>query len=343
VAPSLRSRVIELVAEWSGRRAVAELRTPWARRGWHRRACEWISQRLVEDGRPPTGPIEQFEHWEISAVMRVDTIRGRVWFKAVFPLWVHEPVVTSLLDREMPGMVAPVIAIENTEGWLLLDDVGPEFVADHPEADAATIRRLVECQRMFIGRTDELVAIGCPARPLSSLARDLAHTLADPAVRAWIEVTDQRVEVLVAWVDDSAAEIDRLGYPDTLVHGDFHPRNAVVTGHGPVIFDWSDAAIANPLVDAMTWSGWLQDDVERGERAWRVFLDAWSDVCPIEQVEPKRRQLAALAAAYHTVSYAGIVTRLEPLRRSDIAGGLDLYFRILDRSVPSDGRALPVA
>jgi hypothetical protein len=85
--------------------------------------------------------------------------------------------------------------------------------------------------------------------------------------------------------------------------------------------------------DRLTWSGWIHDDAGRGERAWRVVLDAWTDVCPIEQVEPKRRRLAALAAAYHTVSYADIVTRLEPLRRSDIAGGLDLYFRILDLSV----------
>ncbi len=333
-APSLRPRLIELLAEWRGRCEVAMLRPPWARPGWHRRARDWISQRLVEAGRPPTGPIEQVKHWELSAVMCVDTARGRAWFKAVFPLFDHEPVVTALLDREMPGTVAAVIAIDHIEGWLLLDDVGSEFVADHPEADAATIRRLVECQRSFIGRTDDLLAIGCPVRPFRRLAHDLAVALADPALRAWVDVADQRVDVLVAWVDGIAAEIDRLGFPDTLVHGDFHPQDAVVTSDGPVIFDWSDAAIANPLVDAMTWSGWLNRDAERGERAWRAFLDAWADVCPIERVEPRRPQLAGLAAGYHTVSYAGIVSRLELTRRSHLAGALDHYFRILDHSVP---------
>lgn len=40
---------------------------------------------------------------------------------------------------------------------------------------------------------------------------------------------------------------------DRLCHGDFHPFNILMPPHGPVIIDWTNAAIGNPLADvAMT-------------------------------------------------------------------------------------------
>lgn len=333
--PGLHGRAEELLAEWRGEQPCPPLRPAWSRPGWYQRATRWITDRLVEAGRPPTGPIEQFVHWEISAVMRIDTAAGRAWFKAVFPLFAHEPAVTELLSRELPGHVAPVIAADAREGWLLLDDVGSEVVADHPTADPATIRRLVDCQRRFVGRDDALLGVGCRRRPFRALAEELTVALDHPVARDWVDVTDDRREELAAWIEAAATAVAELGFPDTLVHGDFHPENVGLTTEGPVIFDWSDAAVANPLVDAMTWSGWLSRDPERGERAWRTFFEEWADVCPPERVEPHRTALRGLAAAYHTVSYAGILRGLEPSCRADLATGLQQYFAVLDGTVPA--------
>jgi uncharacterized protein (TIGR02172 family) len=36
---------------------------------------------------------------------------------------------------------------------------------------------------------------------------------------------------------------------DRLCHGDFHPGNILMTAHGPVIIDWTDAARGNPMAD----------------------------------------------------------------------------------------------
>ena len=86
-------------------------------------------------------------------------------------------------------------------------------------------------------------------------------------------------EAIVEWarraVDDGA-----LGFPDTLVRRRLHPHNVAVVDGRPVIFDWSDAAVGHPWSTSRYWNGWLADDADRGERGWRVFLDAWSDVCP---------------------------------------------------------------
>jgi Ser/Thr protein kinase RdoA (MazF antagonist) len=149
-----------------------------------------------------------------------------------------------------------------------------------------------------------------------------------------VNVHGERAGGIVAWVEAQAAAMEDLGFPPTLVHGDFHPENVLRTDDGPVIIDWSDAAVAHPLVDMTTWSSWLSDDPERGERAWRRFFEAWADVCPIERVEARRAELAGVTAAYHVVSYAGIVRALEPLRRSDLGAGLRQYLEILERAVP---------
>jgi len=36
---------------------------------------------------------------------------------------------------------------------------------------------------------------------------------------------------------------------DRLCHGDFHPGNVIVSSRGPVIIDWIDATVGNPLAD----------------------------------------------------------------------------------------------
>ena len=139
---------------------------------------------------------------------------------------------------------------------------------------------------------------------------------------------------IVAWIDAAVGEVAGVGLPDTLVHGDFHPENVVVHDGRAVLFDWSDAAVAHPLVDAMTWSTWFDDDAARGERAWDVFLDAWSDVVPVERLRAARPTLVGLTAAYHAVSYAGILLATEPALRDELGDGLAIYGRALDGAVP---------
>ncbi len=45
---------------------------------------------------------------------------------------------------------------------------------------------------------------------------------------------------------------------DWVCHGDFHPENVVITGHGPMIIDWTDATRGNPLADVARTSLLLQ-------------------------------------------------------------------------------------
>ena len=97
-----------------------------------------------------------------------------------------------------------------------------------------------------------------------------------------------------------------------------------------VIFDWSDAAIAKPFVDVMTWATWLPHDPSARDALWQSFADVWADVLPPAAWLELRPTLEGIAGAYHVVSYAGIVRSLDRLRRPEHAGGLAEFFRFLD-------------
>ena len=124
----------------------------------------------------------------------------------------------------------------------------PSYAADL-RAGAPAIERLVSVQQQFVGRTKELVSVGCPDRRLSTLGPALDSVFDHRDVLRWITVEPERAAALVAWVNDAVRTIDALGIPDTLVHGDFHPGNVALADGRAVIIDWSDAAVTDPALD----------------------------------------------------------------------------------------------
>jgi hypothetical protein len=335
VEPALRCRLQEWIDghDWS---ATDPLPPPWTLPGWFERASDWIVAALARADLAPPDEIAQFRHWGISAVLRVDGSGSRYWFKAMSQHFRREASVSAFLDREAPGSVAAVIAVDAELGWLLLHDVGER--AGHP--DPHDVRRpyeqLRQLQQRFAGRERELVDAGCARRPLASLPHDLADVLDDPIVGEWLDVPAPRRRQLVDWLDDAVGRIDALRLPDVLVHGDFHPGNVTATGDGRwILFDWSDAAIAKPFVDVVTWATWIPDDAAALDALWLAFAERWSDVVPVDVWLSMRPALEAVSGAYHVVSYAGIVKSLDRFRRPEHAIGLVEFFGLLDAAAPT--------
>jgi hypothetical protein len=335
VEPALRGRL----HDWHERRgglAADPLRPPWTLPGWFERASDWIVTALDQAELAAPVEIAQFRHWGISAVVRVDGGGSRYWFKAVSEHFRREAGVSAFLDHEAPGSVAAVIAVDTERGWLLLHDVGEQASHPDPHDVRQPYEQLMRLQQRFAGREPELVAAGCARRPLASLTRDLAAVLDDPIVGEWLDVPARRRRRLVEWLDDAVRGLDALRLPDVLVHGDFHPGNVAETGDGRrVLFDWSDAAIAKPFVDVVTWATWIPDDAAALDALWRTFAELWSDVVAVDVWLSMRPTLEGVSGAYHVVSYAGIVKSLDPFRRPEHAIGLVDFFAVLDAAVPN--------
>jgi phosphotransferase family enzyme len=336
VEPELAARLAMWVEERLGRAEPDPLRVPWARPGWYDRASDWIRQILADAQREPPVAIVQHRHWGISAVMRVETASGRLWFKALFGHFRNEPQATAFIAELLPGATAGVVAWDATQGWMLLEDLPGDATPDehgHPIA----YEHLARLQASARGRDQELVANGCPRRPLVAVPGELAAVLDDPLLAPWLSVDVGRGAQVVDWLLDAVTRVEQLGLPDVLVHGDFHPGNVRVAGDRVVIFDWSDAAISKPFVDVVTWATWFDDDPAARDALWQSFAEVWAAVLPPAAWLELRPMLEGIAGAYHVVQYAAIVRELEPLRRPEHGGGLKEFFRLLDAAVSDAG------
>src|SRR5438552_511329 len=75
---------------------------------------------LVVDGRLPC---VSGEVWRLSAVLRGERPDGPVYFKAVFPLFHHEPAVTEALAAEHPSALPELVAVDHERGWMLMREL----------------------------------------------------------------------------------------------------------------------------------------------------------------------------------------------------------------------------
>lgn len=93
----------------------------------------------------------------------------------------------------------------------------------------------------------------------------------------------------------------RLPEGDSLCHGDFHPENVLMTARGPVVIDWTDATIGNPLADVARTSLLLQ-----------------SSTLPPEMPASTRLLLKAIRSRFHSI-YLKRYLQLRPASRAELA------------------------
>jgi hypothetical protein len=120
--------------------------------------------------------------WAISSVLRVPTSEGDVYFKAVPPLFDHEPALTSALARRHPGRITTVLATARERRWMLMEDVGGKELGEMADGAAweEAVGAYARLQLEWIDGVDALRALGCADRTLEVLESEIDETLADP-------------------------------------------------------------------------------------------------------------------------------------------------------------------
>jgi aminoglycoside phosphotransferase (APT) family kinase protein len=283
---------------------VPEQRPPWARPGWFAEVCGWLDESIDAIGLARNGSVEVVEQWAISSVLRCETEEGRVYFKAAFSIFGHEPALTRSLAAEYPMLVPEVLAVDVPRGWMLMRELrGMQIGDDGVERWSDAVAAIARIHRDWSDRYDELLAIGAQDRTLARLASEIRPTF-------------DAVEI--ASDEGMASELERrceklaLGpVPQTLVHGDFHPWNVMVDGEALRIFDWSDACISYPLFDLPTFLERAEDEGAR-EALLQTYLAAWGDVASAGELRAGHELSLPLACVHHAVSYLRIDEALEP-------------------------------
>jgi hypothetical protein len=189
-------------------------------------------------------PPLQHRTWNLSCIWSIPVrespgSRGRLWLKCVPGFFAYEACVLRRLSAEaVPRLVAA------QDHRLLLGDLpGRDGFDATPDEAEQVIKCLVGLQIRTVPLVPSLLADGVPDARSEALVQQLQAVVARRAPDNPI------LRHLAGSAGKQLAQAQSCGLPDVLVHGDAHPGNARIGLGTPILFDWGDARIGNPVLD----------------------------------------------------------------------------------------------
>jgi aminoglycoside phosphotransferase (APT) family kinase protein len=311
---------------------------PWQREGWLAAVSVWL--RSVVTG---VTAITQHATWCNSCVLRVETSGEAFYLKASPGYFLREGEVTAMLGRLFPVAVPRVVALERSRGWVLLEDLGDALVsALDLDSWADAVDAIASLHRRSIPVVQQLIQGGCVDRRPLVLATQI-EALANDTVVALPDGLRPRLQDAMGRLQELCAELEGSPFPSTLVHGDLHADNIMRTERGYVLFDWTDACVALPFVDLITFVGNFgpaSDDPVLREALRDRYLDAWGDVVPRAEAIDWFERAEPLAAMHQAVTYRGIYDAFGSAEWSQFSGALP---RWIERALSSPSLQAPQA
>ena len=318
---------LSAVASWARERAEgwSPLRPQWAHQGWFARASTWMMDQMAADGRPVVIAPRQHQLWGLSIVLRASSAEGNAFFKCSADLFRHEAVVTQALATQMSELVPEVIAVDGAQGWMLMRDLGAAELGDQDESlwhEGVVAHAGI--QQSWLGRTDELVALGLPVRSLTDLAAQVDAMTEDTVLmqRMSPDLRERWLAAAPAFIE-SCRRLDEIGPGPTLVHGDFHPWNVAFGPATTRVFDWTDAAVSHPFVDLATYV-FRTEDVAVRRRLVDAYVGAWSKIWPEESLREAAALGLVVGSLYQVQSYRALLPMLMGDGADDGLAGGDL-------------------
>ena len=305
----------------------------WRDPAWRAAADDWVGDRLAEAGRRATGPADSERLVPWSAVWRVPTDGGPVWFKACSVGVRHEPALYEVLVRRSPGHVLTPLAVDLERDLLLLPDGGSTLrQTEGARTDVAAWERMFQeyaaMQRGLEPHVDELVATGLTVAGPAELPAMRAALLADEGLLLLGDesgLTEAQRDELLAEQESYAAQCADLaayGVPLSLQHDDLHDNNVFGPAEpgGPLrVFDWGDAVVGHPfgvLLISLRVVSDLLEVPETGPEVRRLrdaYLEPWTG----------HWSLADLRDAARLAVRVGGVSRADCYRRALLAWPAD--------------------
>jgi hypothetical protein len=311
--PLARPEHRRLLAAWlAGHRS---FRVPWERRGWMQRAVDWSQAALTAHGLGRIDHVSQVRAWEFSTVLRL-TARGRPFFlKAVPPDRTREVLVTRHLGERLPHVVAPLLASDVEQGWMLMIGVeGPSL------EDIGDVRRWEAAARAYAGlqiewtdRADDLLRLGVRDLRPSRLVTEVDVCFADGSAltpglrRDLLPAEIETLRRLSPALTRACIELEAAGIPSTLDHADLWASNVIDAAAGPVIIDWEDACLSHPFFGLWYLLASAEDRVDEGataaSRIRDAYLEPWTRYAPAGQLRAVFDQAQRLAPLCFAITF----------------------------------------
>jgi hypothetical protein len=271
------------------------LRLPWARASGVRELFRWASQHVEVSGPPA-----QRKTWNLAGLFRVPTAGRPVWLKAIPPFAAAEPTAIAAIATVDPDLVPTVLA--SAPGRLLLADIPG---TDCWDASAEVVMDAVDRLATAQARIDQPPP-GLPDRRPEIVAAAVGDLLDGPV---GAELSPEELQATRS-LQSRWEMLADCGLPDTVVHGDFHPGNWRCGNGPPVILDFADAHLGNPVLDALRVIDYLPP--ERRHTAARTWIAAWAAAAPRSRPAEALRIAEPLAHLAYAVRYQEFLDNIEP-------------------------------
>jgi hypothetical protein len=275
---------------------IATLDLAWWCEGWLPRTEEWIRTEAGRLGYRAISEVAPVKCAYTAVILRADTDHGALYFKAAAAPLGRELPVTQALARLTPRSVPRVLALNETEHWMLMEDIGGHPLDEITELPIweDTVRAHAELQIRTSEHLDAWEALSVPdLRPEAMGGRLPAAFEQLPVLLSGLSpsLSGKELLALTDAVPAYAALCDELagyGLPAVLEHGDLHAGNIRVTAGGPVFFYWSHARIAHPffaLGDLLADDDWFPDRPDAFARLRDAYLEPWTAFMPRERLQ----------------------------------------------------------
>jgi hypothetical protein len=260
-------------------------RLAWDEPGWLDDATRWIDARVER-----TGDVELVRTRPWSAIARVPTRDGHLWFKENPPALAFEPELTRLLAGVRPDCLPEIAAAEGLR--FLTRHVGPSLRELHDAGEPAPAWEQIlplyaELQIVAAPLVEDALGAGTPDLRPDRLPELAARFLGPDELDA---------------VGRSAAGLG-AAVPAMVAHEEVHERNVFVRDRRPFFLDWAEACVSHPFAGCVLM---LRDATERGgfepgsrevERLRDLYLEPFTRYAPLAEL----RQVFAHAYLLGTI------------------------------------------
>ena len=270
---------------------------------------KWIASRLESRVTRHGWTITPVRSWSISRVVRISagpaSSSERFYFKASPRFFSNEASVTAAVADRFPELSPRLVAVDRTRGWMLMEDLGDLTLgaADSPDLWREAMRALARVQIEYANDPGSLESLGLERRSTSAISGTLRQWVQNPRDLGLHYASQRtqsalgRIEPHLDLVDQLCRKVESTGLPQTLDHGDLDAGNMFVREESPVIMDWSDASISNPL-----FAPALIPQVARDSSLADAFLAEWSEFFAMDRLQEAYEAagpIAALERAFH--------------------------------------------
>jgi len=320
-------------------------RAPFAKPGWIQELLDWAGEQLEPFGSRVTGGFWQLNAGPTFSLIRLQTNRTAVWFKATGEPNTHELPVSVSLARLLPEYVPRILGVHSPwNGWLS-PHIRGELLREIKDRSAweAVARALAELQIRSIEKGSELrqskvrdlgklaALIGPFFECMSELMQ--SQTKQSPALLTQVELAS-----LGDQLGKACQRLDDLGMPESIGRLDLNPGNIVVSRDRVVFLDWAETYWGHPFLNfAYLVEHFRRHSADAAlESTLRSsYADPWRAVCTEEKIS-EAFAIAPLVAAFAYTIAGHSWREPETLREPRVAG----YLRSMTRRMHREAKRI---